>query len=210
MAGGGACGAGCVLLAVPSERPRQCHAGRGRLRRRAKGSGCLPPWPNGACGTHAVRAEAGQGVLKGHARVVRMSGSWAHSSGSLAAFISARVTFISVRHTEHVRDMWWMHAWANPNRARTRARRDRSGLLARRPQAVELRLGPRLQGVRCRVLCHGLWRKQGGMRRRDLRGDGEASLAAPNEAHLRHRLPHHLVYSEVDSETVSGTVSTTP
>ena len=159
--GGGTCGAGCVLLAVPSAPPRQCHAGRGRLRRRAKGSGCLPPWPNGeeACGTHAVRAEAGQGVLKGHARVVRMSGSGAHSSGSLAAFISARVTFISVRHTEHVRDM---HAWANPNRARTRARRDRSGLLARRPQAVELRLGPRLQGVRGGILCHCCAERRGG------------------------------------------------
>ena len=189
MAGGGACGAGCVLLAVPSERPRQCHAGRGRLRRRAKGSGCLPPWPNGACGTHAVRAEAGQGVLKGHARVVRMSGSWAHSSGSLAAFISARVTFISVRHTEHVRDMWWMHAWANPNRARTRARRDRSGLLARRPQAVELRLGPRLQGVRCRVLCHGLCKQGGG---ETGRGRGRASRPLgppPTRPHLRRPPP---------------------
>jgi hypothetical protein len=34
-----------------------------------------------------------------------MSGSWAHSSGSLAAFISSRVTFISgASHGEHVSD----------------------------------------------------------------------------------------------------------
>ena len=44
---------------------------------------------------------------------------------------------------------------ANPNRGRAWTRRDRSELLARRPKAVELRLGPRFQGVRRSILCHG-------------------------------------------------------
>ena len=38
---------------------------------------------------------SGVGAWKGHAWVVRMRGSCAHSSGSRAAFISARVTFMS-------------------------------------------------------------------------------------------------------------------
>ena len=85
-----------------------------------------------------------------------MRGSWAHSSGSLAFFISSRVTFISgASHGEHVRGRWRCACRANPNRARAWTRRDRSELLARRPKAVELRLGPRFQGVRRSILCHG-------------------------------------------------------
>ena len=66
----------------------------------------LARWSGGAHGTarRAQGAAGGRVGAWGDAWVVRMSGIWAHSSGSLAFFISSRVTFISVAsHGEHVR-----------------------------------------------------------------------------------------------------------
>ena len=55
-------------------------------------------------GTAGKGAASGGVGAWGDAWVVRMSGIWAHSSGSLAFFISSRVTFISAAsHGEHVR-----------------------------------------------------------------------------------------------------------
>lgn len=156
----GAWGARCALVDGRSAPPRRYQAGRGTRRRRAKGAGMPAPlvrWSGGAHGTAQGKGAASGWVdAWGDAWVVRMRGSWAHSSGSLAFFISSRVTFISgASHGEHVRGRWRCACRANPNRARAWTRRDRSELLARRPKAVELRLGPRFQGVRRSILCHG-------------------------------------------------------
>ena len=88
----GAWGARCALVDGRSAPPRRYQAGRGTRRRRAKGAGMPAPlvrWSGGAHGTAQGKGAASGWVdAWGDAWVVRMRGSWAHSSGSLAFFIS--------------------------------------------------------------------------------------------------------------------------
>ena len=89
---------------------------------------------------------------------------------------------------------------ANPNRGRAWTRRDRSELLARRPKAVELRLGPRFQGVRRSILCHG---RRGGVRGQPRREDAKATGETGGQ--LGCRLTQQNCYGNQLKETHSST-----
>ena len=163
----GACGARCALVGGRSAPPRRCHAGRGTRRRRAKGAGCLPPWPDGAQGRTARHGGQGGGRRRRVSMGRRMGGAQERGLGALQR--KPRILHLLARHLHLCRvarracqrEVRRCACRANPNRARAWTRRDRSELLARRPKAVELRLGPRFQGVRRRILCHG---RRGGVR----------------------------------------------
>jgi hypothetical protein len=156
----------------------RCGVGRRGVRQRWRAACCAvgaaAPVPRGAwqgCGAE-LRGQAARPLARMERRVCGVKGrgsagciegpctGGAHERELGALQRKPRRLHLLARHLH----LWcvarrarqrWMHTWANPNRARTRARRDRSRLLARRPQAVELRLGPRLQGVRRSILCHG-------------------------------------------------------
>ena len=159
----GACDARCALVGGGSALPRRWHAGRGTRRHQTKGAGCLPPWPDGAEGRTARHGTVGTGG--GRRRGVSMGRCMggAHERDLGALQRKPRILHLLARHLHLCRatrracqrEVRRCACRANPNRARAWTRRDRSELLARRPKAIELRLGPRFQGVRRSILCHG-------------------------------------------------------
>ena len=122
----------------------------------------LARWSGGAHGTarHGT-AGTGGGRRRGVSMGRCMGGAHERDLGALQR--KPRILHLLARHLHLCRatrracqrEVRRCACRANPNRARAWTRRDRSELLARRPKAIELRLGPRFQGVRRSILCHG-------------------------------------------------------